>query len=301
MCKGLFDALPAEAAKAGATVSALAVRAPAPVPAAMPASLPRSFGALDLEFRKQDGVTRAHRTYQQGVLRVRFPNVPAGAPPEAVLINTAGGLTGGDRLAMAVTLAEGAAATLTTQAHEKVYRASLGTAAIVADVMIGAGASLDWLPQPTILFDRAHLSRRTEVALAADARLLAVEAVIFGRMAMAEVVASGALNDEWVIRRAGRLIHFDRFALEGGITGMLARPSVLDGHAAMATIRHVAPDAGARLEDARALLGEDGAASAWNGMLLARIAAKDGHHLCDVLARLLPGLRGCPLPAIWTI
>jgi urease accessory protein len=263
--------------------------------------LPRSFGALDLEFVARAGRTHALRTYQQGVLRVRFPHVPRDTPPEAVLINTAGGLTGGDSVTMTVTLRAQAQATITSQAHEKIYRASQGAAAIAARIAIENGASLEWLPQPTILFDRAGLARRTEVSLAGDARLLAVEAVIFGRTAMAEAVRQGALDDDWRIRRDGRLIHADRFALDGDIAAGLAGPAVLGGGAAMATLRLVAPDAEARLEEARALLGDDGGASAWNGLLLARIVARDGRHLGAVLARLLTGLRGRPLPPIWTI
>jgi urease accessory protein len=266
-----------------------------------PSPLPRSFGALDLEFVARDGVTRAFRAFQQGVMRVRFPHVPKGAPPEAVLINVAGGLTGGDCITMDVMLGADAHATITTQAHEKVYRASLGTVVITAQLGVESGAQLEWLPQPTILFDRARLTRRTDVTMAADAQMLAVEAVIFGRMAMSEVMREGALDDQWTIRRGGRLIHFDRFALENEIDKSLARAGVLDGHAAMATIRHVAPDAEARLDMTRELLGADGAASAWNGMLVARIVARDGQHLSAVLARLLPALRGRPLPPIWTI
>jgi urease accessory protein len=130
---------------------------------------------------------------------------------------------------------------------------------------------------------------------------LGVEAVIFGRTAMSETVATGALCDSWTIRRGGRLIHADCFEIAGDVADRLARPSVLDGHAAMATIRYVAPDAEARLSQMRELLAESGAASAWNGMLLARIVARDGYHLSGHLARVLVGLRRSPLPTVWTI
>jgi len=261
--------------------------------------LPRSFGAVDLEFRETDGVTRAFRMYQAGVMRARFPNVSG--PPEAVLINTAGGLTGGDCITVGVETGKGARAIVTSQAHEKVYKSSGGTVSMIASLRLGTGASLEWLPQPTILFDRARLTRETHVEMAGDSEFLGVEAVIFGRTAMGETMRSGALSDYWSIRRDGRLVHADRFLLEGGVSGALARMPVLAGNAAVATIRHAAASAAAKLGVVREALADDGAASAWNGLLLARIVTRDGYGLGAALARVLTVLRGRPLPPVWNI
>lgn len=261
--------------------------------------LPRSFGAIDLEFHNQGGVTRVHRMYQAGVMRVRFPN-GAGAP-EAVLINTAGGLTGGDCVTMGVEMGMRTSAIVTTQAHEKVYKSSGGTVSMTASLKLGAGSVLEWLPQPTILFDCAMLARETHVEMTGDGDFLGVEAVIFGRTAMGEAMEAGALSDHWTIRRDGRLIHADRFALDGAVAAHLSKDSVLSGNAAMATIRRVCVHAEAKLESIREALGEDGAASAWNGMLLARIVTKDGYQLSAALARVLTALRGRPLPPVWSI
>lgn len=261
--------------------------------------LPRSFGAVDLEFRHADGVTRAHRMYQSGVMRVRFPNV-VGAP-EAVLINTSGGLTGGDCVTMGVEMGGGASAIVTSQAHEKVYKSSGGTVSMIASLKLGEASVLEWLPQPTILFDRAMLARETHVELADSADFLGVEAVIFGRTAMGEAMNTGALSDHWTIRRGGRLIHADRFALDGNVAAQLSKVSVLAGHSAMATIRHVASGAAAKLDAVREALADDGAASAWNGLLLARIVTRDGYGLSAALARVLTALRGRALPQVWNI
>jgi urease accessory protein len=261
--------------------------------------LSRSFGAVDLEFRNKAGVTRAHRMYQAGMMRVRFPNVKGA--PEAVLINTAGGLTGGDCVTMGVEMGMRTSAIITTQAHEKVYKSSGGTVSIIASLKLGAGSTLEWLPQPTILFDRAMLARETHVEMTGDADFLGVEAVIFGRTAMGETMEIGALSDHWTIRRDGRLVHADRFALDGAIAERLSKVSVLAGSAAMATIRHVSVHAAAKLENIREALAEDGAASAWNGMMLARIVTKDGYQLSAALTRVLTALRGRPLPPVWNI
>src|SRR5262249_7590149 len=146
--------------------------------------LPRTEGSLRLGFARRGEKTVLDVLHQAGAARVRFPNPGDGAPPEAVLLNTAGGLTGGDRLDLAVTLGEGAKAPVQSAAAETIYRARDGDTSIRVRLRLGAGANLAWLPQPTILFDQSRLDRRTDVELAGDARLLAVEMLVFGRMAM---------------------------------------------------------------------------------------------------------------------
>ncbi|HKX64837.1 MAG TPA: urease accessory protein UreD [Rhizomicrobium sp.] len=267
----------------------------------VPSPLPRSWGAVELEFLNKRGRTCAHRVFQAGVMRARFPNVAVEMPPEAVLINTAGGLTGGDCMTVGIEMGAGTRATVTTQAHEKIYRACAGEVSVISNMRVGPGGSLEWLPQPTILFDKARLARETHVALSETSMFLGVEAVIFGRTAMGEAITSGALSDSWTIRRGGRLIHADRFMLGGDIAAALAQPLVLAGNAAMATIRLVAEDAAAKLEAVRASIADCGAASAWNGMLLARIVTKDGYQLGMALTRALTALRGRPLPPVWRI
>ncbi len=173
--------------------------------------LPRTEGAARLRFARRDEQTQLDVLYQAGAARVRFPRPAVGAPPEAVLLNTAGGLTGGDRMNLDVTLGARAEATLTTAAAEKIYRARDGDATIGVKLALGAGARLAWLPQATILFDGSRLDRRTDVQLAGDARFLGVEFLIFGRQAMGEDVHLGACRDAWRIRRDGALVFADTF------------------------------------------------------------------------------------------
>lgn len=251
--------------------------------------------------------TRIDRLFQEGAAKIRLPHV-VGEGLEAVLINTAGGLTGGDRISWALDLAAGARVSATTQACEKTYRAEPGTHAEVAiRLALGQGASLSWLPQETILFDRAALRRSIEVEMEAGARLLVVEPVVFGRLAMGESVEDGAFRDRWRIRHCGRLVHAEEFAIGGAIGETLAEAAVTRGGFAAATLLLVADDAAVRLDAVRASLGDAGAASAWAvgtgspGKLLARIVAADGYALRKVLVpviRLLAGKAG--LPRIWT-
>lgn len=237
-------------------------------------------------------------------MKVRFPNVGAGDPPEAVLINTSGGLTGGDLQHLAVTVAARAAAVLTTQACERIYRSSGEDARITVHLTVGADAKLHWLPQPLIFFDGGRLKRETHVELSCDAHFLAVESVVFGRLASGETVKYGAVSDAWFVRRAGRLIHAERFAADGAMDSILGKPAVLAGNRAMALIRYIAPDVESRVQDMRTLLDDcacDAAASAWNGMLLARLHAPDAYALSRGLTAVLNGFRGTPLPKAWLL
>jgi urease accessory protein len=264
--------------------------------------LPRTEGTLRLGFVRRGGRTVLDVLHQAGAARVRFPNPDEGAPPEAVLLNTAGGLTGGDRIDQGLGLGEGAQATVTTAAAEKIYRASDGDASIRVKLRLGAGASLAWLPQPTILFDQSRLDRRTEVELAGDARLLAVEMLVFGRMAMGEDVHRGAVRDAWRVRRDGSLAWADTFRVEGAVAAAFDRPGTLAGARAAGMILYAAPDAATRLDQARALLqsaGGKAGASTWNGVLIVRALAPDAHTLQRVVAPLAETLSGRALPRVW--
>lgn len=246
------------------------------------------------------GATRLVDLYQQGSAKCLLPRGPG---VEAVFLNTAGGLTGGDHLAYTAAVGPGADLTLTTQTAERVYRAQPGTAArLDVTLTLGPGARAAWLPQETILFDRAALSRRLEVDMAADATLTLLEPLILGRTAMGERVATGHLTDHWRIRRAGRLVHAEALRLGPSPADTAARPFALGGARAMACLVHLAPDAEDLLPRARAALdgapGVQAAASAWDGRLVLRVAAADGQALRRTLARFLLDLRGA-LPRVW--
>lgn len=248
---------------------------------------------------------------ESGGFRIRFPRVgtpceggspcKSGGPCQGVLINTGGGLTGGDRVSTEVTLVPGARGVLTTQAAEKVYRSDGPDAEVAVALSLGPESRLDWLPQETILFDGARLCRHLAVEMAADATLLLVESTVFGRAAMDEAGETGSFRDRWRTRRDGRLVFAVDGRLEGPIATALARPAVANGGRAVATCLVVAPDAEARLEEART--GLEGAASecgasAYDGMLVARFLSPEPKSLRADLIRYVESLRG-PLPRSW--
>lgn len=264
--------------------------------------LPRTEGSVRLGFVRGGGETRLCTLRQAGAARVRFPKPAKDAIPEAVLLNTAGGLTGGDRIDIDVTLAAGCESTVTSAAAEKIYR-SLGDATeINIGLRLGDGASCCWLPQPTIVFNSANLDRCTRVHMAADARLLAVEMLIYGRAAMGEDVRRGSIRDAWRVSRDGRLVFADTTRVSGAVADVLDRSATLDGARATAMLLYVAPDAHQQLDDVRALLEHASSTmgvSSWNSMLLVRAASRDGRELQRDLQPVITRLSGRPLPRVW--
>jgi urease accessory protein len=233
--------------------------------------------------------------------RVRFVR---GRSCEGVLINTGGGMAGGDSMALDVAIDESARATLTTQAAEKIYRAQGDATTIDISLKLAANAGLAWLPQEQIIFDGARLDRRFQVEIASDAELALVESVVFGREAMGECVASGSFRDSWRVRRDGRLVFADEVRIEGDIAGLMGRGATGDGARAMATCLFVSPDAQALVEPARAALADASSscgATAFDGMLLARFLGRDAQALRTDLVRFLERLRGEPVPRSWKI
>jgi urease accessory protein len=231
---------------------------------------------------------------------VRFPGACAGAP-EAILVNTAGGITGGDRFAVDLALEAGARLVVTTAAAEKIYRSLGPDACIDVTATLAESAELTWLPQETILFDRARLARTITIALAPSAKLLLAETIVFGRTAMGETVHEGSLTDRWQVRRDGRLIFAERFRLDGPIADHLNEAAIARGSTAIGTMLMVPGDdaAAAAVRAASGQFRGEVGISAWNGIALARLAAPDGAALRHDLVVLLSALGRRALPRIW--
>jgi urease accessory protein len=258
-----------------------------------------------LAVRRRVGRTRIERLFQEGAAKIRLPQ-GAADPLEAVLINTAGGMTGGDRLSWTVSVGADAHATVTTQACEKIYRSSGGEATSTIVLDVGAGASLAWLPQETILFDGSAFRRTISADFAPGARGLIVESALFGRLTMGETLRRGLFGDRWRIRSGGRLVHAEDFAIGPEVAARLAAAAATGGSPAIATVLALRDDAEDLLDSARAIIGEGGGASAWRigetGKFLARLIAEDGYGLRKRLIPLLQMLNGAAgLPKVWSI
>ena len=271
-------------------------------------ALPRARGAAHIEFAAATGATRLARLGQRSPVRILLPR-PTGADAIAVLLNTAGGVCGGDRLEAEAKLGPGARATVVGQAAERVYRALDRPATIRTRLEVAASAALHWAPQETILFDGAMLERRTELRTEGDARLLAAETLVFGRRAMGESLRELHLRDDWRLWRGGRLVWADSLRLVGDdAVPALAAASGLRGQEALCTVVFVGADLGAARDEARLLLADApvlGGASVVNGVLVAR-ALGESAAIRRLLTRLLAKLRAAglgfepALPRVWS-
>ncbi len=256
----------------------------------------RAVSRVAFEVKSAAGATRRARVHEQGALRVRCPGQPAGEL-EAVIVNTAGGMAGGDSFAIDIAVEHGARLAVTTAAAEKVYRTLGPDTAVNVTMAVADGGELAWLPQETIMFDRARLTRTIDVELAGNARLVLAEAIVFGRSGMGEVVDEGRLFDRWRIRRGGRLVYAETARLDGPVAQRLAEPAIANGGGAVATVV-LAPGDETAVTAVRALSfrGEVGA-SAWNGIAVVRLVAADGAALRADLTAALRAIR--PLPRLW--
>jgi len=257
----------------------------------------RTEGLAKLVAERAAGQTIASEVDEAGPLRLRFPRMAPPGTLEVVLVNTGGGIVGGDRLRFDIDAGEGASVAVTSQAFEKIYRSAGPAAEISVRLSAAVGAQLAWLPQETILFDRAHVTRSIEADVAAEASLTLCEAIVFGRAAMGETVASGTLRDRWRIRRNGKLVFADGLTLDGPIGSILARAATARGAIATATMLQVAPDAQTKIDAVRTALGTQGieaGASAFDGMWVARLLAPDGFALRTAILESLSALGVVP-------
>jgi urease accessory protein len=268
--------------------------------AVMPAEFAanRAVGSVELEVRCVDGVTRRSVVKEAGSLRARFPSAETSAL-SAVLINTAGGVAAGDRFAVSLCAGPDAELTVTTAAAEKIYRSPGPEARLDVRLRVAENARIAWLPQETILFDRAALSRRIEIDLAGGASLLCAEIVVFGRTAMGEQLREGSYVDRWQLRRDGKLLFAETMRLGGDIAAKLAQRVVAAGGVAIATVL-IVPGGEALVARLRAqeFVSEVGISS-WNGFALARFCASDAARLRHDVIALLSSLEGIKIPRLW--
>lgn len=263
----------------------------------------RARGVGRIATKQSEGRTRLDTLFQEGSGKIRLPNTHS-TSLEAVLINTAGGITGGDHLQWAAEVAAGGHLVLTTQACERSYRSTGDFGRVRTSLRVGAGAHLDWLPQETILFAASKLDRTLEADLGDGATLTAIESVLLGRDAMGEDAADALLRDNWRIRRNGRLVHAEATRLDA-TTAERTALSLLAGNRAFASLLHVA----ASPEKAETLCarlrislpaGAPIAASANGERLVIRAMAPTGLALRRLIVPVLIELTGAgSLPRLW--
>jgi urease accessory protein len=277
-----------------------AVTCPSDPPPPYPLVATRARGEIRASFKRYGDRTSIAGLREGGGLRMKFPNAAGGC--EAVLVNTAGGVAGGDKALVDIELAETADVTVTTQSAEKIHRSDGAAAEIDVSMRVAAGARLEWLPQETILFEGARLARRLDVDLDGQASLLLLECVVYGRLAMGEHGLRGSFRDRWRVRRDRRLIFAEEARLDGDIGATLGRPAVGAGARATAALLYVVDAPEALADRVRSLLADapcEWGVSAWNGFALARFLSPSPETVRAAIVPVLRELRGRDAPRVW--
>lgn len=268
----------------------------------MASAQPRARGAIKLSVKATDFGTGIRNLRQSGSSKAIFPR-PRTNGLETVLVNTAGGVTGGDAFETDICGEPQTRLTVTTQAAERAYRAQRGEIAHVSNRLeLRGNARLDWLPQETILFNTCAFERSLRVAMDVQSTLLLVEPLVFGRAAMGESLTDCHFKDRIEITRDGDPLFLDSLVLAGDAATHLARPNVAGGAGAMASVIYASPDAETYLSQIRALLPETSGASLIRDQLLyIRVLAHDSFELRKSLVPILKCLNTSSLPRSWML
>lgn len=251
---------------------------------------------------------------------------------EAVIVHPPGGLVGGDSLLLDLHVGSGARVLATTPGAQKWYRADK-PASSSTRLEVATGATLEWLPQPAIVFDHAIARQSVALELGPGACSIGWEVLVRGRSAMGETLESGHIDQTLSISVAHALLWQERLHADASDRLFLS-PLGWDGQRAAATIWCCAPalasgDLLALRDRWRSLLGGEGtgparpalpavpavlatpaaiaggATIAAEGLLLAKLLGDDSEQLvshCQALWRAarmsLEGSAGS-LPRIW--
>ena len=262
----------------------------------------RARGMIDASFRAGSNGTAIQDLKETGGYRVKFPHAHV---CEAIIVNTGGGMAGGDHLHVSFDLGENTHVICSTQSAEKIYRSDGAVSVIVNQLHLADHAHLVWLPQETILFDKSRLRRQLSVNMSSSAQFLACEILVLGRHAMGETLRDAELVDHWDIRRDEQLVYAERLRLQGDLQNHLDRKAIGDGARSLATLLYVSQQAESRLDDFRNFMSQnpedrvEWGASAWNGLLCLRALSSNPFALRRLMALCLTYFNQNPLPRVW--
>lgn len=192
--------------------------------------------SLALGFARRGDSTILVRRDHSGPLRVQKALHPEGPQVcHAIVLHPPAGIAGGDQLDIRVEADAGAYALLTTPGAGKWYRSGGAQSSQRIHIKVGAGATVEWLPQESILFSGALADMRTTIELEAGARFTGVETLCFGRRASGETFDRGSLRLATDIRCEGRLLWRERGLIDGG-SALLDSPIGLAGFSVCSTL-----------------------------------------------------------------
>lgn len=208
---------------------------------------------LKLGFTQRGDKTILARREHRGPLTVQRPFYPEGGICHVYLLHPPGGVVAGDRLTIEATIENDAQSLITTPAAGKFYRSGGGEARQTVNLKVAENASLEWLPQETIVYEGARLNSSMNIELAEHAHFIGWEILALGRPAAGEGFANGAATLNWRINRAGRLVYLERLRLDA--EAFQARWGLF-GHSACGAM-FVYPATPVQLTAVQALIGEE--------------------------------------------
>lgn len=243
----------------------------------------RAKGEIGLEVG-QSGLVRLH---EAGGYRVKFPKNEH--LQEAVLVNTAGGLVGGDTLDIHVKA--DAPLMVSTTGAEKIYGGDLSRLTTKLEIT----DTLYWLPLETILYNNSQFKRVTDIHLNNNAKLIFAEMMVFGRLASGEVINNASFKDIRHIYRENKLIYVENTFFEGDLHNKLNMKAIGNGARAIATLISTEGS----LEALRELETPECAFTTRNGLIIARFISNDVAYLRLIYTQILGKLMLTPLPRNW--
>jgi len=281
----------------------------------MQTTMERSQGHAIVSFKCRAASTVIDDLYQQGSAKVRIVRTEPHRIFEAVLINTTGGITDGDEFKADITWGQNTRAIVTTQACERYYRSIGKPAKISTQLNVENNACALWLPQEGIMFDGANYQRNTAVELGQNARLLAVESSVFGRLAMGELIKTGSARECWQVRINDRLVFAEALGLEGNISRKLDQPAIAGGAKAVATIVYAGPDNDVFRNEINQIItcnDMQGRATSFDQLTITRLFAPTAQILRDnsvtllnvLIKKMVPDMGGSNsslLPRVWSL
>jgi len=207
---------------------------------------------LKLGFESRGEKTVLAERQHVGPLTVQRPFYPEGGVCHVYLLHPPGGVVAGDQLNISANAASKSHALITTPAAGKFYRSGGETANQTVSLTVASDATLEWLPQETIVYQGARFDSSMSIDLAENARFIGWEVLALGRPAAGEAFDNGEAYLNWQIHRQGRLFYRERLRLDA--QAFAARWG-LDNHSACGTL-FAYPTTAADLEAVQQLIGE---------------------------------------------
>jgi urease accessory protein len=265
-------------------------------------------GKIDLEFIDTKISKQAvKKVYQYGYSKVRFVNTDNNNT-EAILINTAGGLTSSDIIENDIKMNENSKAVITSQAAEKIYKNISGIVSINTNIEMDKNSFIQWLPQETIIFDQSKTKRKTSVYINKYSKFLGLESVMFGRQLHGEKIKSGFFSDHWKIYLNEKLSFVDKFIVEENFKDKLLNKFIFNNVAFMSTIIFYSEELENNTKDIADFIinkSDTGGFSIINGIGIIKIVDKKPHNIKIKLNNLIQLIQknvfnyNYGLPRIW--